>query len=214
MILLENKITIFNQMVFVKKQEECRKKLEEEKELYNRKIMEKERTLKAEKEEIINRRASLASKNGYELLSKAHEENRIAELRQGEKLLDSLLEKVKLKLKDYTQTDNYARFVLSTLDKALEDVKEENIIVYMRKKDSHILKERVIEKLKAHKIKAEFRELYDKHIGGLIISDENETYEINLTLLQRIEDSRYKIGSMLHFGVKEVDNWIKDILNP
>lgn len=206
MILLENKITIFNQMVFEKKQEECRKKLEEEKELYNRKIMEKERTLKAEKEEIINRRASLASKNGYELLSKAREENRIAELRQGEKLLDSLLEKVKLKLKDYTQTDSYRRFVLSALDKALEDVKEEKIIVYMRKKDSHILKERVIERLKDHKIKAEFRELYDKHIGGLIISDENETYEINLTLLQRIEDSRYKIGSMLHFGVKEVDN--------
>ena len=105
MILLENKISIFTNMVYTKKSEECREKLENEKKLYDRKIKEKKDELEKSAAEIVRRRVGLANKNGYELVSKAHEENRIAELREGERLLDKLLEKVRIRLKDYTKSD-------------------------------------------------------------------------------------------------------------
>lgn len=206
MILLENKISIFTNMVYTKKSEECREKLENEKKLYDRKIKEKKDELEKSAAEIVRRRVGLANKNGYELVSKAHEENRIAELREGERLLDKLLEKVRIRLKDYTKSDAYAKYVISTFSKAMEDVNDDQIIVHMLEADSHILKERILEKAKAYSIQVEFKKLPEKFIGGVIISDKFESYEINLTLSEKIDDSRYKIGSMLHLSVKEVED--------
>lgn len=206
MILLENKISIFTNMVYTKKSEECREKLENEKKLYDRKIKEKKDELEKSAAEIVRRRVGLANKNGYELISKAHEENRIAELREGERLLDKLLEKVRIRLKDYTKSEAYAKYVIYTFSKAMEDVNDDQIIVHMLEADSHILKERILEKAKAYSIQVEFKKLPEKFIGGVIISDKLESYEINLTLSEKIDDSRYKIGSMLHLSVKEVED--------
>ena len=191
MILLENKITIFTHMVYAKKSEECRKKLEDEKNLYNQKLKEKEDELKKTASEIVKRRVDLANKNGYELVSKAHEENRIAELFEAERQLDQLLEKVRIRLKDYTKTEN------------LDD---DEIYVYLRDAESDALKDKILEEAKRHNISVEFKRLPEKFIGGLIISDKNGNYEINLSLSEKIEDSRYKIGSMLHLIMKEVED--------
>lgn len=209
MILLENKITIFTHMVYAKKSEECRKKLEDEKNLYNQKLKEKEDELNNTASEIVKRRVDLANKNGYELVSKAHEENRIAELFEAERQLDQLLEKVKIRLKDYTKTENYSKYVLGTFVKALEDLDDDEIYVYLRDAESDALKEKILEEAKRHNISVEFKRLPEKFIGGLIISDKNGNYEINLSLSEKIEDSRYKIGSMLHLIMKEVEDWIQ-----
>lgn len=49
----------------------------------------------------------------------------------------------------------------------------------------------------------EIDELFDYHIGGFIISDVDKTYNINLSLKNKLDDMRYEIGSMLHEKLKE-----------
>ena len=78
--------------------------------------------------------------------------------------------------------------------------------MYLRDAESDALKEKILEEAKRHNISVEFKRLPEKFIGGLIISDKNGNYEINLSLSEKIEDSRYKIGSMLHLIMKEVED--------
>ena len=142
-------------------------------------------SLKKTASEIVKRRVDLANKNGYELVSKAHEENRIAELFEAERQLDQLLEKVRIRLKDYTKTENYGKYVLGTFVKALEDLDDDEIYVYLRDAESDALKEKILEEAKRHNISVEFKRLPEKFIGGLIISDKNGNYEINLSLSEK-----------------------------
>ncbi len=119
------------------------------------------------------------------------------------------MEKVRIRLKDYTKTENYSKYVLGTFAKALEDLDDDEIYVYLRDAESDALKDKILEEAKRHNISVEFKRLPEKFIGGLIISDKNGNYEINLSLSEKIEDSRYKIGSMLHLIMKEVEDWIQ-----
>ncbi len=46
-------------------------------------------------------------------------------------------------------------------------------------------------------------QLYEYHLGGFIVSDINQTYNINLSLKNKLDDMKYEIGSMLHERLKK-----------
>ena len=69
MILLENKIAIFNKIVFLKQKEECEKKIREEREKAEKILSEKIESLKKDEEAFVDRRVTLAKRRGYELIA-------------------------------------------------------------------------------------------------------------------------------------------------
>ena len=203
MILLENKIAIFNKIVFLKQKEECEKRIREEREKADKILAEKIESLKEDEEAFVNRRVTLANRRGYELIASVEEQKRVLFLEEDEKLLNELLETLSQKLLEFTKTDEYVNIETENFKNILDEIDEKSIYLYVKNDENEKLIEKFKEIAKEKGVELKIDELYEYHIGGFIISDMNRTYNINLSLKNKLEDMRYDIGSMLHEKLKE-----------
>lgn len=203
MILLENKIAIFNKIVFLKQKEECEKRIREEREKADKIMAEKIESLKKDEEAFVNRRVTLAKRRGYELIASVEEQKRVLFLEEDEKLLNELLETLSQKLLEFTKTDEYVNLETENFKNILDEIDEKSIYLYVKNNENEKLIEKFKEIAKEKGVDLIIDELYEYHIGGFIISDMDRTYNINLSLKNKLEDMRYEIGSMLHEKLKE-----------
>ena len=203
MILLENKIAIFNKIVFLKQKEECEKKIREEREKADKILAEKIESLKKDEEAFVNRRVTLAKRRGYELIASVEEQKRVLFLEEDEKLLNELLETLSQKLLEFTKTDEYVNLETENFKNILDEIDEKSIYLYVKNNENEKLIEKFKEIAKEKGVDLIVDELFEYHIGGFIISDMDRTYNINLSLKNKLEDMRYEIGSMLHEKLKE-----------
>ncbi|MGF0095256.1 hypothetical protein ACQRC6_02360 [Peptoniphilus sp. SGI.035] len=203
MILLENKIAIFNKIVFLKQKEECEKRIREEKEKAEKILAEKIESLKKDEEAFIDRRVTLANRRGYELIASVEEQKRVLFLEEDEKLLKELLETLSQKLLEFTKTEEYVNIEAENFKNILEEIDEKSIYLYVKNNENEKLIEKFKEIAKEKGVELKIDELFEYHIGGFIISDIEQTYNINLSLKNKLEDMRYEIGSMLHEKLKE-----------
>ncbi len=203
MILLENKIAIFNKIVFLKQKEECEKRIREEKEKAKKILAEKIESLKKDEEAFVDRRVTLAKRRGYELIASVEEQKRVLFLEEDEKLLNELLETLSQKLLAFTKTDEYVNLETENFKDILDEIDEKSIYLYVKTDENEKLIKKFKEIAKEKGVELNIDELYEYHIGGFIISDLKRTYNINLSLKNKLEDMRYEIGSMLHEKLKE-----------
>ena len=203
MILLENKIAIFNKIVFLKQKEECEKRIREEREKADKILAEKIESLKKDEEAFVNRRVTLAKRRGYELIASVEEQKRVLFLEEDEKLLNELLETLSQKLLEFTKTDEYVNLEAENFKNILDEIDEKSIYLYVKNNENERLIEKFKEIAKEKGVDLIIDELFEYHIGGFIISDMDRTYNINLSLKNKLEDMRYDIGSMLHEKLKE-----------
>ncbi|NMW85381.1 hypothetical protein HKO22_06485 [Peptoniphilus sp. AGMB00490] len=203
MILLENKIAIFNKIVFLKQKEECEKRIREEKERAEKILSEKIESLKKAEEAFIDRRITLANRRGYELIASVEEQKRVLFLEEDEKLLKELLETLSQKLLEFTKTEEYVNMETENFKNILEEIDEKSIYLYVKNNENEELIKKFKEIAKKRGVELKIDELFEYHIGGFIISDIEQTYNINMSLKNKLEDMRYEIGSMLHEKLKE-----------
>lgn len=203
MILLENKIAIFNKIVFLKQKEECEKRIREEREKAKKILAEKIESLKNDEEAFVDRRVTLAKRRGYELIASVEEQKRVLFLEEDEKLLNELLETLSQKLLAFTKTDEYVNLETENFKDILDEIDEKSIYLYVKNDENEKLIKKFKEIAKEKGVELNIDELYEYHIGGFIISDLKRTYNINLSLKNKLEDMRYEIGSMLHEKLKE-----------
>lgn len=203
MILLENKIAIFNKIVYLKQKEECENKIREEKEKAEKVLADKVEKLKEDEKFYVDRRVALAKRRGYELIASVEEQKRVLFLEEDEKLLRELLETLSQKLLAFTKTEEYVNLEIKNFREILDEIDEKKIYLYIKNDENKELVEKFKEIAKEKGMELEIDELFDYHIGGFIISDVDKTYNINLSLKNKLDDMRYEIGSMLHEKLKE-----------
>ncbi len=203
MILLENKIAIFNKIVYLKQKEECENKIREEKEKAEKVLADKVEKLKGDEKSYVDRRVALAKRRGYELIASVEEQKRVLFLEEDEKLLRELLETLSQKLLAFTKTEEYVNLEIKNFREILDEIDEKKIYLYIKNDENKELVEKFKEIAKEKGMELEIDELFDYHIGGFIISDVDKTYNINLSLKNKLDDMRYEIGSMLHEKLKE-----------
>lgn len=203
MILLENKIAIFNKIVFLKQKEECEKRIREEREKAEKILSEKIESLKKDEEAFVDRRVTLAKRRGYELIASVEEQKRVLFLEEDEKLLNELIETLSQKLLEFTKTEEYVNLEAENFANILDEIDEKSIYLYVKNDENKKLIEKFKEIAKEKDVELNIDELFEYHIGGFIISDMEKTYNINLSLKNKLEDMRYEIGSMLHEKLKE-----------
>ncbi len=203
MILLENKIAIFNKIVFLKQKEECEKRIREEREKAEKILSEKIESLKKDEEAFVDRRVTLAKRRGYELIASVEEQKRVLFLEEDEKLLNELIETLSQKLLEFTKTEEYVNLEAENFINILDEIDEKSIYLYVKNDENKKLIEKFKEIAKEKDVELNIDELFEYHIGGFIISDLEKTYNINLSLKNKLEDMRYEIGSMLHEKLKE-----------
>ncbi|RVU55676.1 hypothetical protein [Anaerosphaera multitolerans] len=203
MILLENKINIFEKIVFLDKERECREKLKAEQDRIKIELQSKEKELEDMKSEVISRRIHLAKRQGSERITQANEEGRILELQKDEELLSELIQELCEKAFNFTKTEEYEYFIEGVFKRAIEDIGPGEYKVEILKEDEEKFTKKFREIGEKKGMKLEFQELSLRDIGGFTLSNFENTYVIDCTLRNKIEDSRYDIGKLLHFALKK-----------
>ena len=213
MILLENKLDIFEKIVFLDKEKECLEKLVEEKSKVQKDLEDKEKELDGVKAEIIARRVNLANRQKYEMISEVNENSRILELQKDEELLSKLIEELYKKVLSFVETDEYLNFVVNKFKGAVCDLKQGKYIVGILDEDREKLSKKLIKIAEDKNLELEYEKLPTQYLGGFTISDYNKTYTIDGSFKTMIEESRYDIGKLLHSTLKKAGGeiWKKAI---
>ena len=182
---------------------ECEKRIREEREKAEKILSEKIESLKKDEEAFVDRRVTLAKRRGYELIASVEEQKRVLFLEEDEKLLNELIETLSQKLLEFTKTEEYVNLEAENFTNILDEIDEKSIYLYVKNDENKKLIEKFKEIAKEKDVELNIDELFEYHIGGFIISDMEKTYNINLSLKNKLEDMRYEIGSMLHEKLKE-----------
>lgn len=198
MVLLENKLDLFYDIVYKKREEVAKEKLDILiKEIQGEKEL-KESELKKREEDLIERRASLGKIKGNEIISQAIEERRSSHLKQTSQLLNIFTDRILDKSREFTKNDDYKNYLLERLDKLLKSLDSGVYNIAITKMDLDRYSEDIIEIGVRNKIEFIFNELSDEKIGGFIISDKESSYNFNLTILDKVLNHKYDLGKILH----------------
>lgn len=203
MILLENKLQMFNKIVYVTKERECLEKLDNEKKRIEQEIENKKVELQRNSEDTINRRVGLANKRKYEILGKVFEDKRISELQKNEELRGKLIEELEKKVVEFTKTDDYVNFYKDKFKTLLKELDAGDYILRTMASDKTRLYDAFKEMTEGTGINLIYEELDPKLLGGFTISDKEETYNIDSSFKEKIEDRKYEIGKLLDFTLKK-----------
>lgn len=203
MILLENKLEMFNKIVYKTKEVECAKKLQEFKDKCNEEKENKKIELEKNSEETIKRRVNLAQKRKYEILAKVSEDKRISELQKNEELRAKFVVELEKKVVEFTQSEEYIVFYKEKFSKLLEELDDGEYILRVLAKDKTRLFDIYNEMVKDREINLIYEELDERLLGGFTISDKKETYNIDSSLKEKINDRKYDIGKLLDFTLKK-----------
>lgn len=203
MILLENKLEMFNKIVYKTKEVECAKKIQEFKDRCNEEKENKKIELEKNSEETIKRRVNLAQKRKYEILAKVSEDKRISELQKNEELRAKFVVELEKKVVEFTQSEEYIVFYKEKFSKLLEELDDGEYILRVLAKDKTRLFDIYNEMVKDREINLVYEELDERLLGGFTISDKKETYNIDSSLKEKINDRKYDIGKLLDFTLKK-----------
>lgn len=206
MILIENKLNIFEDIVYKSRLlqfEQAKEKIETEKE---RLIEEKKKELDEETRLIVDRRENLARVLGNEEIAKAKEERRILQLKKMGELENELIEAVSQKAKAFADDPQYEAFLMKGIRESIDFIEAGNYRLGLVQKDL----DKYFDKIQAlgREKNIEFQPVVmeDRIIGGHVISDQDNTYNLNNDLRTMIEEKKYEIGKLLHMLFHEEES--------
>ncbi|KAJ49321.1 hypothetical protein CTM_23704, partial [Clostridium tetanomorphum DSM 665] len=183
MVTIEDKLKLFSKIVFDKIDEELKSEFvafQSEKEEI---LRNEEDKVNKEREREINAIKKKAEVKKREIISKAKIEKQKDILKLKENMIDSLLEELIMKLKEYTQCEDYKKYLYKEINLALTQFKNDQFILYLNKQDYEKYKEEI--KCKILNSNVSIEETKEDVIGGFILQDKDMKYRIDNTLLNK-----------------------------
>lgn len=204
MVMLERKLEMFKKLIYDSENEKLQDKLDN----MNSKDKEKLYAYK-EKLEIknnanikINKRNALNKKN--EMILEEQQSSRQKLLKIKEQYLEQILEDIKNKSREYVKTENYIIDLKNNILKSINNLKDDDIVILLIKKDEERLGENLKEIINSSKKNISIEYLENKYIGGFMIRDKAHITNYDMTISSRILNNKYEIGSKLYGLMDEV----------
>lgn len=207
MLQLENKLELFDDVVYKRRLLDLEKRREAWEEEKENLIARKDKQLSEEKQHIVERRENLARVMGNEEIAKARENERVLELKKIDELGDDFIFAIRRRVRDYTETDEYKNNFLDRVMETLDELEPGEYHIGMVKRDLDTFEDSVLESASQKGFTLHPYVLPDDRIGGHTLMDMKKTYSLNYDLATKITEKRYEIGKLL-YGLfrKEMDH--------
>ncbi|CAC9929092.1 hypothetical protein PEPNEM18_00841 [Aedoeadaptatus nemausensis] len=207
MLQLENKLELFEDVVYKRRLLDLEKRREAWEEEKENLIARKDKQLSEEKRHIVERRENLARVMGNEEIAKARENERVLELKKIDELGDDFILAIRRRVRDYTETDEYKNNFLDRIMETLDELEPGEYHIGMVKRDLDTFEDSVLESASQKGFTLHPYVLPDDRIGGHTLMDMKKTYSLNYDLVTKIIEKRYEIGKLL-YGLfrKEMDH--------
>lgn len=207
MLQLENKLELFEDVVYKRRLLDLEKRREAWEDEKENLIARKDKQLSEEKQHIVERRENLARVMGNEEIAKARENERVLELKKIDELGDDFILAIRRRVKDYTETEEYKNNFLGHVMETLDELEPGEYHIGMVKRDLDTFEDSVLESASQKGFTLHPYVLPDDRIGGHTLMDMKKTYSLNYDLATKITEKRYEIGKLL-YGLfrKEMDH--------
>ncbi|MCD1147791.1 hypothetical protein LQU94_06650 [Peptoniphilus sp. KCTC 25270] len=198
MLMIENKLELFEDVVYKSRLLDFDKRKTRIQEETEKIVKEKEEALREEKETMMERRHKLATVLGNEKISKAKEQRRVLELQKMDQLEEDFVEAIMERAKKFTLEDRYREILLKGIDVTFSHLTPGTYRMGLTQKDMDVFFEEIEEKGKKLGISLIPNVMGEEIIGGHVVSDEANTYNLNNDLRTMVEEKRYEIGKLLY----------------
>lgn len=207
MLQVENKLELFEDVVYKRRLLDLEKRREAWEEEKENLIARKDKQLSEEQQHIVERRENLARIMGNEEIAKARENERVLELKKIDELGDDFILAIRRRVSEYTETDEYKNNFLDRVMETLDDLEPGEYQIGMVNEDLDKFKDSVLESAEQKGFTLHPYVLPDDRIGGHTLMDMKKTYSLNYDLATKITEKRYEIGKLL-YGLfrKEMDH--------
>lgn len=192
MITIEEKIRLFTKILYDGVERENKKTVEEFNREFSNIIAEKTMEFKSEADELWKRSKDRASKESFQIISKARFEAKKIILEREKRLVSEAVKAVKDYAEGYTQGEEYADYFKSILeDMKDEKLQKDEITVYVTERDLCRFDKDIKEAFNNEGLDIAVDDLI---IGGLMVIDNKRHIKIDMSISTRIDEAREFIG--------------------
>lgn len=207
MITIEEKLNLFSKHVFedIKKiQEEKLKKIEE----HNKEQMDEHRKrIEKEKREYAEKKIEVEKqKNDKRISQKKGQIKKDIMLKRNE-LFNELIDDITYKLREFVNNDEYKEYLKNSLEKTLIELNSENDIEVQISESDIKNKKYIKDIIKENGFKEENINIIESDgdiIGGVILIDKNNRISLDISLLEKLNESKEYIGNVFYETLDKV----------
>jgi V/A-type H+-transporting ATPase subunit E len=215
---LEDKIELFSKLIFEKIDIEYREKREE---ILKRYESEKASLIEHYQNKLIKSLQEAKKKAELErehMVSKAVSDGRMSILKKRREIMEKLMEQIKSKAIQFTQTKGYKDFLRYAIEQVSKKIERDQIVIYnFTKRDLKFHRDYIFELIKRSNNKNNFQVAGsgDDMVGGVFALSGDGRIEVDFTINTTIEESRPIIGRLLSSrlvgGVNDGSSWENNI---
>lgn len=192
MLDLSSKISSFRKMVWTNEKKKSEKQLYDSTENSSKALNEIKNNLEKEYNNYMKQREEFAKSRKNEKIANISQQEKTLYNRFKEDLLNKLVDEIRLKLINYSQTEEYKNKLKKKATEVLEELSktDDSLILTVKKSDQDLFSfpTKIME---------------DNKIGGFIIQNKNLTYQYDFTLEKILDNYKYEIGSKFYNEIAE-----------
>lgn len=189
MVTIEQKLLLFSKLINHSMEKDFKDELKELEKQYSLRSDSSKDEIDAAAQSIEERARKKAEMRRTESLSKQAVNIKREILLQKEKCYYIFMEKLKSRLTEFVNTEEYKTYLLNLIKKI--NITDENYdwVIYLTESDNKRYSELIKEELKKNNINIEFKNSYNI-IGGLIVIDKDKNTKIDFSIDSVLEDNK------------------------
>ena len=189
MVTIEQKLLLFSKLINHSMEKDFKDELKELEKQYSLRSDSSKDEIDAAAQSIEERARKKAEMRRTESLSKQAVNIKRGILLQKEKCYYIFMEKLKSRLTEFVNTEEYKTYLLNLIKKI--NITDENYdwVIYLTESDNKRYSELIKEELKKKNINIEFKNSYNI-IGGLIVIDKDKNTKIDFSIDSVLEDNK------------------------
>lgn len=202
MTTIEDKLKLFKNVVFEKVQSEKQKDIEQFENAKQERINSLNEEMDLKEKNVLNEIAKKANIKAQEVIAKEKLSRQHEILSLKESMLQEVIDALKVKAKDYTETEAYENNLVSSFENAVCNLPNGDYTVYLTQKDfdKHVdTLKKIGNEFKNGNI--EFKSTGSDIIGGTILEDTTGRMRIDNSIMAKLIDNKDLIGLKVTKGL-------------
>lgn len=192
MLDLSSKISSFRKMVWSNEKKKSEQELYSSTESSSKALNEIKTKLENEYNNYMDKRKEFANSRKNEKIANISQHEKTLYNKFKEELLGKLIDEIRLKLIDYSQSEEYKiklkKEATETFEKLSKD--DDSLVLVVKKSDKDLFD-------------FETETMDEKKIGGYIIRNKDFTYQYDLSLEKKLDNYKYEIGRKFYREIAE-----------
>ena len=202
MTTIEDKLKLFKNVVFEKVQSEKQKDIEQFENVKQERINSLNEEMDLKEKNVLNEVAKKANIKAQEVIAKEKLSRQHEILSLKESMLQEVIDALKAKAKDYTETEAYENNLVSSFENAVRNLPNGDYTVYLTHKDfdKHVdTLKKIGNEFKNGNI--DFKPTGSDIIGGTILEDTTGRMRIDNSIMAKLIDNKDLIGLKVTKGL-------------